>query len=121
MEDEHEVKQLEFLSPLFFFLVGIAGAWDVSFGIIPFVGGFLTLFFNLLINIQLLLAGYRAGILRLVFAQAIIIMLEFFIPPLPSALENVLVYAVFTKIKKVFAKKEETGQDEPDEYIAEPA
>jgi hypothetical protein len=84
-------------------------------------GGFLTLFFNLLINIQLLLIGYRAGALRLIFAQAIIMLLEFFIPILPSAVENVVVYAIFTKIKKVLAKKNSSEVDEPDEYVAEPA
>jgi hypothetical protein len=118
---DQKPKELEFLSPLFFFLISIAGIWDVSLGIIPFVGGFLTLFFNLLINIQLLLIGYRAGALRLIFAQAIIMLLEFFIPILPSAVENVVVYAIFTKIKKVLAKKNSSEVDEPDEYVAEPA
>lgn len=118
MDSYTTIKRLQPNSALFFFLITLAAIFDFTFGFLPIAGFFFTFLFNTIVGIQLLLAGYGTGIMRLMLAQAVILLLELVFPPLPSSIQYLVVHNIFNSYahhratKKAASDNQEASEDE---------
>lgn len=117
-------KRLEPNSALFFFLITLAAIFDVTFGFLPVAGVLFTFLFNTIVGIQLMLANYGAGVMRLVFAQVVLLTLEMLFAPLPSSMGYLLVHNLFNYLKHATEKRsaeKQSEQNDSDEYLVDVA